>query len=83
MNSKPSISDEREREEVLGQTLLAILSENRTHISTSFLQRRFRLGYTRAAAYMDDLEKLGVIAPRSLTSGTTPSAVLLMRKEAQ
>ena len=34
-----------------------------THLSTSLLQRRLRIGYPRAARLMDQLEDMGVIAP--------------------
>ena len=34
-----------------------------THLSTSLLQRRLRIGYPRAARLMDMLEDIGVVAP--------------------
>jgi S-DNA-T family DNA segregation ATPase FtsK/SpoIIIE len=36
--------------------------------STSLLQRRFRIGYTRAARLMDALEEQGIIGPPTGTS---------------
>ena len=36
--------------------------------STSLLQRRFRIGYTRAARLMDTMEEKGVIGPPTGTS---------------
>ncbi len=36
--------------------------------STSLLQRRFRIGYTRAARIMDAMEEMGVIGPPTGTS---------------
>ena len=39
------------------------LATRYTHLSTSLLQRRLRIGYPRAARLMDQLEDEGVIAP--------------------
>jgi S-DNA-T family DNA segregation ATPase FtsK/SpoIIIE len=39
------------------------LASRYTHLSTSLLQRRLRIGYPRAARLMDQLEDEGVIAP--------------------
>jgi DNA segregation ATPase FtsK/SpoIIIE-like protein len=36
--------------------------------STSLLQRRFRIGYTRAARMIDTMEELGIIGPPTGTS---------------
>ncbi|MBP6806509.1 MAG: hypothetical protein KA362_20535 [Chloroflexi bacterium] len=36
--------------------------------STSLLQRRFRIGYTRAARLIDAMEDLGIIGPPTGTS---------------
>jgi S-DNA-T family DNA segregation ATPase FtsK/SpoIIIE len=45
--------------------------------STSYLQRRFRVGYSRAARLMDMLEDEGVIAP---PDGAKPRAVLMTKE---
>jgi S-DNA-T family DNA segregation ATPase FtsK/SpoIIIE len=42
--------------------------------STSFLQRRFSIGYTRAARLIDMMEDKGVVAP---AQGNKPRGVLL------
>ncbi len=47
--------------------------------STSYLQRRFRVGYSRAARLMDMLEDDGVIAP---PDGAKPRAVLMTKEVA-
>jgi S-DNA-T family DNA segregation ATPase FtsK/SpoIIIE len=50
-----------EDEEIIEKCLEVILQEQRA--STSLLQRRLRLGYTRAARMMDILEMRGIIGP--------------------
>lgn len=62
--SKPagSPSDPSEEdEELIEQCIQVIRQEGRA--STSLLQRRLRLGYTRAARIMDVLEERGVVGP--------------------
>ncbi|MEK7778080.1 MAG: DNA translocase FtsK, partial [Chloroflexota bacterium] len=39
------------------------LASRYSHLSTSLLQRRLRIGYPRAARLMDQLEDAGVIGP--------------------
>ena len=46
--------------------------ETAEEISTSYLQRHFRLGYARAARIMDQLEELGIIEPYA---GTKPRKI--------
>ena len=53
------VSDEDE--EIIEKCLEVIQVERRA--STSLLQRRLRLGYTRAARMMDILEMRGIIGP--------------------
>ena len=53
------VSDEDE--EIIEKCLEVIQQEQRA--STSLLQRRLRLGYTRAARMMDILEMRGIIGP--------------------
>lgn len=47
--------------------------------STSFLQRRLKLGYPKAARLMDDLEEKGIISP---SDGTNKQREILMRRPA-
>ncbi len=47
--------------------------------SISLLQRRFRVGYTRAARIMDDLENKGVVGEHE---GSKPRVILLSPEEA-
>lgn len=46
--------------------------------STSFLQRRMKLGYSRAARIMDQLEEKGIIGPQQ---GSKPREVLITRQD--
>ena len=45
--------------------------------SVSFLQRKLKLGYARAARVMDELEELGVVGPYE---GSKPRSVLVTRE---
>ncbi len=47
--------------------------------SISLLQRRFRIGYTRAARLIDDLERRGVVGP---FEGSKPREVLVTEEQA-
>ncbi len=46
--------------------------------STSFLQRKLKLGYSRAARIMDELEMMKVVGPQS---GSKPREILMTREE--
>jgi len=47
--------------------------------SISLLQRRFRIGYTRAARLIDDLERRGVVGP---FEGSKPRQILITAEQA-
>ncbi|MBN1863945.1 MAG: DNA translocase FtsK 4TM domain-containing protein [Victivallales bacterium] len=49
------------------QALDIILTERKA--STSYIQRRLKIGYNKAADIMDILEKRGIIGPQPLTGG--------------
>lgn len=55
------LEDEDEADELLEQAIEVVRQHERA--STSFLQRRLRIGYPRAARLMDQLEKLGIVGP--------------------
>ena len=61
--SDDSMGEERQgsSDELLGKA--KELASRYTHLSTSLLQRRLRIGYPRAARLMDMLEDIGVVAP--------------------
>jgi S-DNA-T family DNA segregation ATPase FtsK/SpoIIIE len=46
--------------------------------STTFLQRKLKIGYARAASLMDELEENGVIGPQD---GSKPRKILISRHE--
>ena len=46
--------------------------------SVSMLQRRFRIGYNRAARIVDEMEERGIIGPQD---GSRPRQVLLTEEE--
>ena len=58
--------DNGEADDLLPETIALVRSLNKA--STSLLQRRFRIGYTRAARLMDALEEAGIIGPPTGTS---------------
>jgi DNA segregation ATPase FtsK/SpoIIIE, S-DNA-T family len=74
--SKPASSDIPsgidEDEEIVQQCIEVIRSEQKA--SVSLLQRRLRLGYTRAARIMDELENRGIVGP---SKGAEPRDILI------
>ena len=61
-----------EDEELVQQCIEVIRSEQKA--SVSLLQRRLRLGYTRAARIMDELEGRGIVGP---SKGAEPRDILI------
>ncbi|MBP8261663.1 MAG: DNA translocase FtsK, partial [Verrucomicrobia bacterium] len=61
-----------EDEELIQQCIDVIHSEQKA--SVSLLQRRLRLGYTRAARIMDELEDRGIVGP---SKGAEPRDILI------
>jgi S-DNA-T family DNA segregation ATPase FtsK/SpoIIIE len=61
-----------EDEDLIQQCIEVIRSEQKA--SVSLLQRRLRLGYTRAARIMDELEQRGVVGP---SKGAEPRDILI------
>jgi S-DNA-T family DNA segregation ATPase FtsK/SpoIIIE len=61
-----------EDEELIEQCIEVIRTEQKA--SVSLLQRRLRLGYTRAARIMDDLEARGIVGP---SKGAEPRDILI------
>jgi len=67
-----SLDDGGEDEELLNQSIAIIKETQRA--STSSLQRRLRIGYTRAARIMDILEERGIVGP---PRGSDPREILV------
>src|SRR5690348_4647164 len=75
--SKPSPTFEEENridedEDLIQQCIEVIRSEQKA--SVSLMQRRLRLGYTRAARIMDELENRGIVGP---SKGAEPRDILM------
>ena len=71
-NSFGSESGIDEDEEIIQQCIEVIRSEQKA--SVSLMQRRLRLGYTRAARIMDELENRGIVGP---SKGAEPRDILI------
>ena len=76
------IPDERnviddEVEDELYEDAVQLVAELQT-ASVSMLQRRFRIGYTRAARLIDEMEKRGIVGPYQ---GSKPREVLIPKPD--
>ena len=61
-----------EDEDLIQQCIEVIRTEQKA--SVSLMQRRLRLGYTRAARIMDELENRGIVGP---SKGAEPRDILI------
>jgi len=81
-NGKSSASDpEPNQDELAGDELLPEAVEVFLEIgqaSASMLQRRLRLGYSRAARIVDEMEKLGIVGP---FQGSKPREILVTKEQ--
>ncbi len=66
-----SVDDGEDEDDLYGEAKQAVIEANKA--STSFLQRRLRIGYSRAARLIDALEDNGVIGP---ADGAKPRTIL-------
>lgn len=71
-------SDPDEGDELFDEAKELIVSAGKA--STSYLQRRLKVGYARAARIMDLLEEAGVIGP---ADGAKPREILINEKEVE
>ncbi|GEM05570.1 DNA translocase FtsK [Halolactibacillus miurensis] len=71
-----SIEQEEMTDELYDEAL-NFVSENET-ISTSLLQRRFKIGYNRAARIIDSLENQGIVSGQN---GSKPRTILVSKEE--
>ncbi len=65
-----------DRDELFDEAVQIVLGAQQA--STSFLQRRMKVGYSRAARLMDELENAGVVGP---AEGAKPRQILLENVE--
>lgn len=75
---KPSGSDSNfdEKDPMLFAAIETVVENKQA--STSFLQRKLKLGYSRAARIMDELEMMKVVGPQT---GSKPREILMTREE--
>jgi len=66
-----------QQDELLERAINVVLSTRQA--SSSGLQRRFRIGYTRAARLIDTMEELGIIGP---STGSKPREIIMTSEEA-
>ena len=76
---EPEGKNQLEATDELYDDAVALVLEQRT-ASVSMLQRRFRIGYSRAARIVDQMEARGVVGP---SEGSKPRQVLLSRAEVE
>jgi S-DNA-T family DNA segregation ATPase FtsK/SpoIIIE len=68
--------DDGEKDELYGKAVDTVLNSGQA--SASYLQRRLKLGYARAARIIDQMEGEGLIGP---SEGSKPREILVDRKE--
>ncbi len=69
-------SDPNDGDELFDEAKRLVVESGKA--STSFLQRRFKIGYSRAARIMDLLEEAGVVGPQD---GAKPREILVTERE--
>ena len=69
-------ADVNNRDELFDEAVQLVLDAQQA--STSFLQRRMKVGYSRAARLMDELENAGVVGP---AEGAKPRQILWEQTE--
>ena len=67
----------KEPQDELTEDAIAFIFKSK-QASVSMLQRRFRIGYNRAARIVDIMEEMGVVGPQD---GSSPRKVLMNREE--
>ncbi len=73
-----SYEDDEEDDELYPSAVRLVVSHGQA--STSMLQRRFKIGYGRAARLLDLMERRGIVGP---LDGAKPRQVLVSREEAE
>ena len=73
MKHDDALSDDDEPRDSMYDQAKSIVIETK-NASTTFLQRKLKIGYARAASLMDELEQKGVIGPQE---GSKPRRILI------
>ncbi len=73
-----TFDDDEEEDELYPAAVRLVVSHGQA--STSLLQRRFKIGYGRAARLLDLMERRGIVGP---LDGAKPRQVLVSREEAE
>ena len=76
MGAGQSGAESDEEDELMEDAVLTVLQAEQA--SVSMLQRRFRIGYNRAARIIDLMEERGIVGPQD---GSRPRTVLLTLEE--
>ncbi|MEG1971528.1 MAG: DNA translocase FtsK, partial [Oscillospiraceae bacterium] len=74
-NSQSGGNDDGGDDEIINEAIECVVTNGVA--STSFLQRKLKLGYARAARVIDELEVRGVISPYE---GSKPRQVLMTKE---
>ena len=69
-------TDYQLQEELLDDAIAFVLKSKQA--SVSMLQKRFRIGYNRAAQIMDEIEKRGIVGP---SDGSMPRPILITEED--
>ncbi|AGF55123.1 S-DNA-T family DNA segregation ATPase FtsK/SpoIIIE [Clostridium saccharoperbutylacetonicum] len=79
-NSDSKTSDPNEKDEEVDELLSEVINVvvEYGQASTSFIQRKFRIGFNRASRIMDQLEERGIISEKD---GSRPRQVLVSRQQ--
>lgn len=74
--SDSSIENKEDCDELLDEAIKIVIESGQ--VSTSYLQRRLRIGFNRAARIIEELESSGIISARD---GNKPRQVLVSKEE--
>lgn len=66
-----SIDDDTDRDDMFDEAKKLVIDEKKA--STSYIQRRLKIGYSRAARILDELEQAGIVGPGN---GAKPREIL-------
>ncbi len=75
-DKQPDAGSEQSHDDMTERAIDAVVEAGQA--STSYLQRKLKLGYARAARIMDELEQMGIVGP---ADGAKPREVKLTRAQ--